>query len=323
MLLKQRRFREALNKPILDFSEHAKQKAWFLLCFIFNGLQPSKMAAHPCAAGTSDLIRGSLGREPDHRSPPASRETAAGGDRRALSRRNTRGAPLPQQAYNSGIQVLALMTDHHSTLSRFKVAAAAVVVLVVVALAAYLRHPMESARTRLPAAVPGLLWPAAKTLHGIALTDHRNQPFDDEKLKGKWSLLFFGYTHCPDVCPNTLQMLNQVVPKLPADTQVVFVSVDPQRDTPERLAEYISYFHPDFLGVGGSREAVNALTAQIGVVNIRNAESDTGQYTVDHTVSLFLVDPELRLVGLFSPPLAAGALERRYRQVRELVEREG
>ncbi|MGQ0657744.1 MAG: hypothetical protein ACT4NU_06550, partial [Chromatiales bacterium] len=52
--------REALNKPILDFSEHAKQKAWFLLCFIFNGLPPSKMAAHPCAAGTSDLIRGSL-----------------------------------------------------------------------------------------------------------------------------------------------------------------------------------------------------------------------------------------------------------------------
>lgn len=180
------------------------------------------------------------------------------------------------------------------------------------------QHPRESAVP--PHTIEGLLWPPARTLDDFTLTDHRNQPFGSERLEGKWSLIFFGYTHCPDVCPNTLQLIAQVGPKLPADTQAVFISVDPDRDTPDQLAGYVSYFHPDLLGVGGDLEAVNALITRIGVARIKNASAADGSYTVDHTASLFLVDPQRRLVGLLSPPFTAAALEDRVKRIRAFVE---
>ena len=176
--------------------------------------------------------------------------------------------------------------------------------------------------SRSPGLIEGLLWPPARQLGAFALSDHRGQSFDPQRLSGKWSLLFFGFTHCPDVCPNTLQLLKSVAPQLPADTQVVFVSVDPERDTPEQLADYVTYFHPDFIGVTGTQEAVNALTAQLGVVHMRSADGDAGNYTVDHSASIFLVDPALRLVGLFSPPFAGDALHRHYVNVRQYVEKQ-
>ena len=95
--------------------------------------------------------------------------------------------------------------------------------------------------------------------------DFRGEPFGPDRLKGRWSFLFFGFTHCPDVCPTTLSVLAKVSRELEPDNgrgdgaQFVFVSVDPARDTPARLGEYVAYFDPDFLGVSGPDSALQPL----------------------------------------------------------------
>jgi protein SCO1/2 len=122
--------------------------------------------------------------------------------------------------------------------------------------------------------------------------------------------MFFGYTHCPDVCPSTLYDLKLVHEKLEQLTgdgapghQVLFVSVDPERDTPEQLGQYVNYFHPDFIGVTGPQEQLAPLTMQLGIAyRIEDHEADSPQYNVDHSVSVLLTDPQGRLHGVFPAP---------------------
>lgn len=177
-----------------------------------------------------------------------------------------------------------------------------------------------------PQQIEGLLWPQTKTLAHITLTDDHGKPFTLENLKGKWSLLFFGYTHCPDVCPTTLTTLKGVKQKL-ADhaqetthTQYIFISVDGERDTSDVLASYVDYFDPEFVGVTGSEKQINALTQQLGVVYMRIVDpNNKNSYLVDHSASIMLIDPLGRMIALFSAPHLPEALAKRYLTVRQFL----
>ncbi len=178
-----------------------------------------------------------------------------------------------------------------------------------------------------PADIEGLLWPKPKTLTPFTAIDHKNNTFTLSGLNGKWSFLFFGYTNCPDVCPITLSVMDKVHQALarsenPPDMQTLFISVDPERDTPEKLDQYVTYFNPGFIGLGGSVEQVRGLTKQIGVAYYLNKTSDTENYLVDHSASLFLIDPKGRLIAIFSAPHEAAPITSKFNQIRKLTSKE-
>jgi protein SCO1/2 len=162
-----------------------------------------------------------------------------------------------------------------------------------------------------------------KVLPEFSLIDHHGEPFTPAQLQGHWSLLFFGYTHCPDVCPSTLAMLSDVDRRLAegpggnTDVKVVFVSVDPERDTPEKLAKYVPYFNKAFLGVTGSAEQINRLTQSLGVLHVR-VEQNAGAsgYLIDHSASILLVDPRGELYALFATPHDPAAIASDMKKIR-------
>nr|MBS0020749.1 SCO family protein [Gammaproteobacteria bacterium] len=174
--------------------------------------------------------------------------------------------------------------------------------------------------------IPGFLWPNPKALTAFSLEDHSRQAFSLERLKGKWTFLFFGYTHCPDVCPVTLSVLADVERRLAQakqpleNIQVVFVSLDPQRDNQERLQQYVQYFNPSFLGVTGDQERLTELTRQLGIVHTRVARGSSDDYLVDHTASILLTDPDARLVAVFGLPHNAETISSRFVTIRGFLE---
>lgn len=147
-------------------------------------------------------------------------------------------------------------------------------------------------------------WPAPD----IALTQADGSNFQLSEMRDDIVLLFFGYTSCPDVCPTTLSELKRVVSDLGGDgenVQVVFVTVDPNRDTPQKLQEYMSIFNPDFIGLSGSMEDLEKVWRDYGVFREEEQlpNSATG-YIVNHTARLYLVDQDgnLRLSYGFGTP---------------------
>lgn len=162
-------------------------------------------------------------------------------------------------------------------------------------------------------------FPEAREIASFSLIDHNNAVFDNSVLKDRWSFIFFGYTHCPDVCPTTLSVLNSVAQKLgdlDEDIRFVFLSVDPERDTPEQLAQFVSYFNADFIGVTGTPEGIEQITRQLGVLHIRaQPEEGASGYLVDHSASVFLFDPDGRYHAVFSPPLSADTIAGDFRKM--------
>ena len=140
----------------------------------------------------------------------------------------------------------------------------------------------------------------------FTLTDHRGQIFTNENLKNVWNFIFFGYTHCPDVCPLTLSTIDQVVNNIATQNemapQTVFISVDPKRDTSKQLSDYVRYFNPNMIGLTGNNEALKSLTQALGVVYTSPANNGNENYLVDHSAHIFLVAPNGNLVALFSTP---------------------
>ena len=162
-----------------------------------------------------------------------------------------------------------------------------------------------------PADIEDYLFWQAKELTDFKLTGADNKTLGLNDLKGKWSFIFFGYTHCPDVCPLTMGVLGQafkILEKTPAvfpEVQGIFVSVDPKRDTPELLKEYASYFYSEFIGVTGSTAQLDGFSRQMDAMyTIHPNEPDKpgDNYLVSHTSTIFLVDPQGRLYGRFPPP---------------------
>lgn len=149
-----------------------------------------------------------------------------------------------------------------------------------------------------------------KTVPDFQLLDVNAESIDQTVFDDKWSIVFFGYTHCPDVCPITLQIMKNVASKIAAQNgelpQIVFVSVDPVRDTSEVMKNYISFFNEEFVGITGELKDVHAMTRSLGIVASFTANKDDPEnYLVDHTASLLLIDPERRLRAKISPPHVA------------------
>ncbi|MFC0667550.1 SCO family protein [Azotobacter chroococcum] len=166
-----------------------------------------------------------------------------------------------------------------------------------------------------------VLLPQARPLPPLSLTDQDGQAVALQSLTGKWSLVFFGYTFCPDICPTTLAQLRQLEGLLPPATrerlQVVMVSVDPQRDTPAQLKQYLAFFDPDYRGLTGELESIQQLASALGIPFI---PGDTGRenYTVDHSGNLALLGPDGTQRGFVRAPLNVARLAERLPQ---LVER--
>ena len=151
-----------------------------------------------------------------------------------------------------------------------------------------------------------IMSPARKIILPELIKDN-GETFTSDDLTGHWSLLFFGYTNCPDICPVTMGVVAQAKKSAEAINHmfpdVVFVSVDPERDKAEILTDYVQYFDKDFKGVTGDKDLIKALTLQMSVVYMEMPADDvTGNYMVDHSAALFLIDPQGKLTAFFNPP---------------------
>jgi protein SCO1/2 len=133
----------------------------------------------------------------------------------------------------------------------------------------------------------------------LDLTDHNGRRVSLETFRGKLVVLFFGYTHCPDVCPTTLsdmaQALKLMGPEAAGKVQVLFASVDPERDTAETLRAYVPYFYPDFLGLRGTPEEVARAAKEFKVVYRKHVEPGATGYLVDHSAGSYVLDGQGRL----------------------------
>ena len=167
----------------------------------------------------------------------------------------------------------------------------------------------------------GVLWPPARQMTAFSLLDQHGAPYTDEKLRGHWTLVFFGFTNCPDLCPNTMRLLRDAMKQIDARPQVVFVSVDPGRDTAEIIKAYLDYFDPEFTGLTGREAEIEKLSRNLGALATRTAPDESGAYSVDHSASIFVLDPQARLVGLLSQPLTAESIASGYRNIRKFVEK--
>lgn len=169
-----------------------------------------------------------------------------------------------------------------------------------------------------------LVLSAPREIPEFSLLDQFEAEFGKSRLTGHWSLLFFGFTHCPDICPGTLYDLHKLNTELGGPEgyetpyQVVFFSVDPERDTPEQLKDYTAYFDPDFVAVTGPHSELQPLTIKLGIAyRIEEHESGAEMYNVDHSASILLIDPSGRLYGVFPSPHDVPAMAQ---ELRRLIE---
>jgi protein SCO1/2 len=165
----------------------------------------------------------------------------------------------------------------------------------------------------------GTLLTPRRALPDFSLIDSQGRSFGPANLRGRWSMLFFGYTNCPDFCPTTLSTLAAMQKQLRAEhsviPQVIFVSVDAKRDTPAQLANYVPYFDPEFIGLtAADQPAIEALAKQWGVAVMVQPPKD-GSYTVDHSSAIFVLDPAGRLAAILSGPFTVGALQSDFRRI--------
>ncbi len=200
---------------------------------------------------------------------------------------------------------------------------AALLAFIVVVVAGFVhRIQQPRAMTATEMKVNGLyLLDTPRNFGEINLIDHRGEPFTRERLKGRWSLIFFGFTHCPDICPTTMSFLDRFVAGLEdaeaRSTQVVLVSVDPARDTVEQLAAYVPYFNPDFVGVTGEFLDLHRFATALNTP-FRKVPGQDDNYVVDHSANVVLINPRGDYHGFFKAPLDQAKMKVTYRSARLL-----
>jgi len=173
-------------------------------------------------------------------------------------------------------------------------------------------------KEQLPPPEFALHYQQARPISAFNLTDELGQAFNNEHLLNKWSLVFFGYTSCPDVCPTTLQNLNFIygdLTTIASNSQVLLVSVDPKRDTTQKLKQYIGYFNPNFKALRAEHDVLFPLSRNLGLMyaittkETSNNEVDIAEdesYWVDHSASLVLINPAGKIAAIFKPEQAVG-----------------
>ena len=168
---------------------------------------------------------------------------------------------------------------------------------------AYRDGPKGAAGTLLASAIGG----------PFQLVDQHRRPFTDADLKGKWHLVFFGYTHCPDVCPTTLNEVALALDRLGKKRDrvgIVFITVDPERDTPEILKSYVASFDAPVAALSGTPEQVAGAARAYRVYSAKRARSD-GSYDMDHGAVIYVMDPQGRFTATFTPDTSAEAMAQR------------
>ncbi len=175
-----------------------------------------------------------------------------------------------------------------------------------------------------PPRIAGTYLEGGRPMADFNLLDHSGAPFTPKRFEDNWTLLNFGFTYCPDVCPQTLSALAMVVERMgeraTGDIEVAFISVDPERDTTEQLAGYVSFFHPRFTGVTGEMGEIRKLTGSLGIAHQRRDYGDS--YTIDHSAAILLINPEGKLQALFTPPHQPAAIAEDIAAIRHHWERQ-
>lgn len=141
-----------------------------------------------------------------------------------------------------------------------------------------------------------------RELRAFSLVDQNNNEVNADSLKGQWSLLFFGFTFCPDICPTTMGVLARAVEKMPSPPRVILVSVDPERDSPEQLRAYLPGFNSSFIGYTGEFDEIVKLATQVNIAFGKVPGPTEGTYLVDHSASIVVIDPEGRYRGFIKAP---------------------
>ena len=163
--------------------------------------------------------------------------------------------------------------------------------------------------TKLPSPEYALYYQQPREVKPFELIDHHGQKFTKEQFSNQWTLVFLGYTSCPDICPTTLQNLSFIYDDLKAiaqNSQVLLVSADPQRDSQEKLAQYITYFNNEFIALRAGHEVLFPFARNMGLMYAISGEGD--DYLVDHSASLVLVNPAGKIAAIFKPEQAVGKM---------------
>ena len=187
--------------------------------------------------------------------------------------------------------------------------------------------------------IQGALMQTPRELPAFTITDHHGEAFRDEDLTGDWQLLSYGFTHCPDICPLTMGTKAQLLERLRdegqyGDMELLFYSVDPGRDTPEHLAEYVTHFHPEMLGLTSTDspgETREVFERGLGLVHEIPEKETGGNYMVNHGLLMYLINPEGRLQAYFEPDVnpdgrisySVDQLHEDYVAIRRHLERRG
>jgi len=152
----------------------------------------------------------------------------------------------------------------------------------------------------------GIVYPQARQIGEFKLVDYDGQPIDESRFKDKWWLVYFGFTFCPDACPIALSDMKKVKEQLSKDIEkevdFAFISVDPDRDTPERLKQYVQYFDPEFLAATGDPKELQDLATRVGVVFVVPENPEDENYVVDHSTFIVFWNPQVSLKAIFKAP---------------------
>jgi protein SCO1/2 len=195
------------------------------------------------------------------------------------------------------------------------------ILLVVCALAAAVLGAWWASKLRAPAApsvalAQGTLLVPARSIGALDLVDQYGERFTEERLAGRWSVVYFGFTTCPMICPTTMAVLRDFagrVQGLPPESrpQVILITVDPAHDTPQVLGRYVAAFDTTFLGLSGTSAALAAAADRFSVAHGPAAPGDS----IDHSATVFIVDPGAALRAIFTPPHSAATLAEDYERL--------
>lgn len=152
--------------------------------------------------------------------------------------------------------------------------------------------------------LPGLILNPPREIADFDLRTHDGAVFNKQSAAGRWHLMFFGFTHCPDICPSTLAQMRELNKALPEDIKAKlsmdFVSIDPERDTPELMGPYVTFFDPGFKGITGTMDAIDAFARSLGIAYIKVEQGES--YTMDHATALVLLNPKSQVQAYFAAP---------------------
>jgi protein SCO1/2 len=157
------------------------------------------------------------------------------------------------------------------------------------------------------------IFPESRDIKPFKLMTANNQVFSQDTFRNHWTLVFFGFTHCAMICPTTLGMIGKTYANLQQqypNLQVVMVSLDPERDTPEIVKHYAESYNPAFIGVTGKIDELRKLQSQMGIYSAKSETAADGTYQIQHTSSIMLVNPEGKWAGMFKFGLSPAEFER-------------